>query len=216
MHKYVIMGVQGSGKGTQAKMLAHDFDIVHISVGDIFRWHIQTRTKLGAKIKRLVDSGQLVPDEIVEEVVRRRLEEHDWTVGFILDGFPRNEAQAQFMLDQYSIDTVIHINIADQLVIKRMLARRLCSGCGRDYNLEYGPPTEDEICDDCGGKLVTRADDNEAAIGERIADYHKMTEPVVELFRGHTKVVDVEGAQPPEKVQAEIRRKLGLEKSATR
>jgi adenylate kinase len=216
MHKYVIMGVQGSGKGTQAKLLARDFDLVHISVGEIFRWHIQTRTKLGAKIKRLVDSGQFVSDEIVEEVVRRRLEEHDWTVGFILDGFPRNQPQAEFLLAQYSIDAVIHIKIADNLVIKRLLARRLCSGCGRDYNLDHRPPAREAICEDCGGRLVIRADDNEKAIRERIADYHTMTEPVVELFRKHTKVADVEGAQPPEAVQAEIRRQLGLENGTAR
>src|SRR4029078_211858 len=89
MHRYVIIGVQGSGKGTHAKLLSQDFEIVHISVGEIFRWHIQTRTKLGAKIKKLVDAGQFVSDEIVEEIVSKRLEQHDWSVGYILDGFPR-------------------------------------------------------------------------------------------------------------------------------
>jgi adenylate kinase len=215
MHRYVIIGVQGSGKGTQAKLLARDFEVVHISVGDIFRWHIQTRTKLGAKIKKLVDSGQFVSDEIVEEVVSKRLEQHDWSVGYILDGFPRNTTQAKFLLEQYRIDAVIHIQVADEVVIERMLARRLCAGCGRDYNMKHNPPAVDQVCDDCGGRIVTRDDDNEAAIRERIAEYHNKTEPVVDFFRQQgVKVVDVDGAQPPEVVQSDVRKKLGLNAAA--
>lgn len=217
MHRYVIIGVQGSGKGTQAKLLARDYDVVHISVGEIFRWHIQTRTKLGAKIKKLVDAGQFVSDEIVEEIVSKRLEQHDWSVGYVLDGFPRNTMQAKFLLEQYRIDGVIHIKVADEVVIKRMLARRLCTGCGRDYNMNHNPPAIDQTCDDCGGRIVTRADDNEAAIRERIAEYHDKTEPVVEYFREQgVKVVDVNGALLPEKVQSEIREKLGIDASAVR
>src|SRR3954468_1197217 len=109
MHKYIIMGAQGSGKGTQAQMLARDLDLVHISVGDIFRWNIQSHTKLGARIKRIVASGRLVPDDVVDEVVRARLDQHDWNYGFILDGFPRNHAQAEFYLENYDCDAVLVI-----------------------------------------------------------------------------------------------------------
>src|SRR5579862_8175885 len=126
MHKYVIMGVQGSGKGTQAKMLKDDFDLVHISVGDIFRWHIQSHTKLAARVKRIVAAGGLVSDDIVEEVVKQRLDQHDWNFGFILDGFPRNRTQAEFFLESYDINAVIQIELADQIVIDRVLNRRLC------------------------------------------------------------------------------------------
>jgi len=122
MHKYVIMGVQGCGKGTQAKMLKEHLDLVHISVGDIFRWNIQSRTKLGARVKRLIAEGQLVPDEAVEEVMRRRLEEHDWNYGFILDGFPRNRRQAEFFLESYDIDAVILVDVPDEIVIERILS----------------------------------------------------------------------------------------------
>src|SRR5271169_5694080 len=108
MRKFIIMGAQGSGKGTQAKILAKDMDLVHISVGDIFRWHIQSHTKLGARVKRTIAAGQLISDDVVEEVVQGRLDQHDWNFGFILDGFPRNEAQARFFLESYDIDAVIH------------------------------------------------------------------------------------------------------------
>ena len=117
MHKYVIMGVQGCGKGTQAKMLADDFDLVHISVGDLFRWNIQNHTKLAARIKRIIVEGQLVPDEIVEELIRKRLDDHDWNFGYILDGFPRNGRQALFFLESYDIDAVIHIDVPDDVVL---------------------------------------------------------------------------------------------------
>ncbi|MCA9438362.1 MAG: nucleoside monophosphate kinase, partial [Candidatus Omnitrophica bacterium] len=122
MHKYIIMGAQGSGKGTQANLLKEEYNLVHISVGDIFRWNIQSHTKLGARIKRITEAGELVSDEIVEEIVQRRLQEHDWNYGFILDGFPRNKPQARFFLESYDIDAVIHIEVPDEAVIQRMLA----------------------------------------------------------------------------------------------
>src|ERR1700677_2873499 len=125
MHKYIIMGVQGCGKGTQATMLKNDFDLVHISVGDIFRWHIQSHTKLAARIKRIVAAGGLVSDDIVEEVVKNRLAEHDWNFGFILDGFPRNRTQAEFFLESYDIDAVIQIEVPDAVVMERIMSRRL-------------------------------------------------------------------------------------------
>src|SRR6266851_3283573 len=163
MHKYVIMGVQGCGKGTQAKMLKEAFDLTHISVGDIFRWHIQSHTKLGARIKRLVAAGGLVSDDVVEEVVRTRLDQHDWNYGFILDGFPRNHAQAEFFLESYDIDAVIHIEVPDAVVLERIVSRRLCEGCGLDFNLIFHRPAKPDTCDVCGGKLMARADDTPEA-----------------------------------------------------
>src|SRR5688500_18201061 len=123
------MGVQGSGKGTQAALLAREYDLVHISVGDIFRWHIQHHTKLGARVLRTIAAGQLVADEIVDEIVRARLEQHDWNYGFILDGFPRNREQAEFFLESYDVDAVIAVDVPDEVVLQRLLARRLCAKC---------------------------------------------------------------------------------------
>ena len=117
MHKYIIMGAQGCGKGTQAKLLCTDFDLVHISVGDILRWNIQFHTKLAARIQRIVESGKLVPDEIVDEIVRTRLDNHDWNFGFILDGYPRNRSQAETFLESFDVDAVIHIEVSDDVVL---------------------------------------------------------------------------------------------------
>ena len=210
MHKYVIMGIQGSGKGTQAWMLKERLDLVHISVGAILRWNIQSHTKLGARVKRTVGSGELVSDEMVWEVVRERLEQHDWNYGFILDGFPRNASQARYFLESYNINAVILIEVPDEVAFGRMLSRRLCSGCGLDYNLIQHRPVVADTCDVCGGTLVTRPDDNPEAIRGRLRDYHESTRPIVELFEQKELVVKVDGTKPPESVQAELRRKLGL------
>lgn len=210
MHKYVIMGVQGCGKGTQAQLLRDYLDLVHISVGDIFRWLIENRTKVGAKVKRIVASGNLVSDEMVEAIVRRRLDEHDWNYGFILDGFPRSAAHAEFFLESYDINAVIHIRVPDEVVLQRVLSRRLCRGCGLDYNLISHRPKLENVCDVCGGELVSRPDDTPEALADRLRDYHAKTEPVLELFRRKELVLDVDGTSSPEQVQQAIRSQLAI------
>jgi adenylate kinase len=210
MRKYVIMGVQGSGKGTQAQMLAASFDLVHISVGDIFRWNVQNHTKMGAQVRRIMAAGELVGDDMAESVTAQRLTEHDWNYGFVIDGFPRNRRQAEFFLESYDIDAVIHLDLPDSEVRRRVLARRLCSGCGLDYNLIEGRPAEEGVCDVCGGALVPREDDTEEALAVRIRDYHEKTNPVLELFARKEYVVNVDARPPKEVVQKEIRERLAL------
>ena len=177
MRKYVIMGIQGSGKGTQAKMLAADLDLVHISVGDIFRWNVQNHTKLGAQVRRTMAAGELVGDDLVESVVRDRLTQHDWNFGFIIDGFPRDPRQAEFFLESYDIDGVIELDLPDSEVRRRVLNRRLCGDCGLDYNLIANSPKVPGRCDMCGGELITREDDTEEALAVRLRDYHDQTNP---------------------------------------
>jgi len=210
VQKYVIMGVQGSGKGTQAAMLARDLDLTLIGVGDIFRWNVQSHTKLGAQIRRTMTRGQLVEDEVVEQVVRERLDQHDWNYGFIIDGFPRNRRQAEFFLESYDIDGVIHLDLPDSEVRRRVLARRLCSNCGMDYNLIAHRPKEEGRCDVCGGELVSREDDTEEALAARVRDYHGKTNPVLDLFRRKEFVFTVDATPGKETVQRSIREKLGL------
>lgn len=208
MHKYIIMGAQGCGKGTQARLLSDALDLVHISVGDIFRWHIQSHTKLGARIKRLIAEGQLVPDEVVEEVVRQRLQLHDWNYGFILDGFPRNSPQASFFLESYDIDAVLLIQVPDAVVQERILNRRLCTRCGLDYNLIFHRPAVANTCDVCGAALIARADDSPEAVRARLQDYHTKTQPILDLFRRKELVVVVDGTRSVAEVQQDLRRQL--------
>lgn len=197
MRKYVIMGVQGSGKGTQSAMLA-DLDIVHISVGDLFRWHVAQHTKLGGQVRRLMAEGRLVPDEITRPVVADRLDSHDWNYGFVLDGFPRDTAQAEHFLEHYDIDAVIHLDLPDSEVMNRVAERRRAAQC-----------------DACGGPVVAsqqpREDDTDEALAVRLRDYHAKTGPVLDLFRGKGEhVVSVDARPAPEVVQQEIRARLGL------
>ena len=210
MRKYIVMGVQGSGKGTQAKLLADVLDLEHISVGDIFRWNVEHHTKLGAQVRRIVASGELVDDDLVESVVRRRLDEHDWNYGFIVDGFPRNQPQARFFLESYDLDAVILLDLPDDLVERRVLSRRLCSRCGLDYNLISSRPAVPDVCDVCGGRLVPRADDTADALRARLRDYHAKTRPVLELFQAKEVVLEVDASQPAADVQSEIRKRLGV------
>jgi adenylate kinase len=212
MRKYIIMGIQGSGKGTQAKLLAGSLDLEHISVGDIFRWNVQHHTKLGAQVRRSVAAGELVSDDLVETVVHRRLSEHDWSYGFIIDGFPRNQPQARFFLESYDLDAVILLEVPDQLVKDRILSRRLCSQCGVDYNLISSRPATEGVCDVCGGQLVARADDTPEAVEARLRDYHEKTRPVLDLFRAKEVIVAVAATGPVEQVQAAIRKHLGVER----
>ena len=177
------MGVQGSGKGTQSKMLARDLDLVHISVGDIFRWNVQNHTKMGAQVRRTMAEGKLVGDDLAESVDRDRLTQHDWNYGFVIDGFPRSQRQAEFFLESYDIDGVIYLDMPDSEVRRRVMARRLCSECGMDYNLLASSPAEPGRCDVCGGELVTREDDTEEALAVRLKEYHEKTDPVLDLFR---------------------------------
>ena len=210
MRKYVIMGVQGSGKGTQAAMLACDLELVHISVGDIFRLNVQQHTKIGAQVRRTMAAGELVDDDLVDGIIKDRLAQHDWNFGFIIDGFPRNERQAEFFLESYDIDGVIHLDMPDSEVRRRVLARRLCSGCGMDFNLLASSPEVPGKCDVCGGELVTREDDTEEALAVRLRDYHQKTNPVLDIFRRKEYVVSVDARPAKEVIQQAIRERLGL------
>jgi adenylate kinase len=210
MHKYIIMGPQGCGKGTQAKLLAKEFNLARIIVGDIFRWNISEHTKVAARIKRIVDSGNLVPDELVNQIVSKRLEDHDWNFGFILDGFPRSELQAKFFLENYDVNGVIYIDVPDNVVVSRALARRHCSLCSKDYNLIYHPPAVEDSCDDCDGVLISRSDDKEETLATRLEHFNLHTKPTLALFEKKELVIRVDGQGTVDEVQAAIRKGLKL------
>jgi adenylate kinase len=210
MNKYILIGPPGAGKSTQASMLADAHDLVRISVGDIFRWNIKNHTKLAAKIHRYIDSGQLVPDEIVEQVAKIRLDQHDWNFGFIMDGYPATQAQAEFFLESYDVDGVILLEVPDKVVSERLSSLRVCQECGLDYNLILYRPKSDEACEVCGGALTHRSSETPEVISGRIRDYHHKTEPVLDLFRRKELVVSIDGTKAPEGIYADICAELAL------
>jgi adenylate kinase len=210
VRKYVIMGVQGSGKGTQAGLLANDLDLVHMSVGDMLRWHVQHHTKIGASVRRTMAVGEMVDDDLVESLMGERLSLHDWNYGFVLDGFPRNVRQAEFFLESYDIDGVINLDMPDEKVHERVLARRLCTGCGIDWNLLAHRPAVPDVCDVCGSSLVPREDDHPEALAVRVRDYREKTAPVLALFERKEFVATFDATGDVDTIQRAIRARFGL------
>ncbi|MCX8146903.1 MAG: adenylate kinase [Candidatus Woesearchaeota archaeon] len=205
--KIVLIGPQGSGKGTQAKMLQEKFNIPHISTGDIFREAISKGTEIGKKAKAIIESGKLVPDEITNKIVEERLKQDDCKNGFILDGYPRNLNQAK-ALDSFSkIDYVIEIDVPDKISVKRLSSRRQCKKCGAIYGITL-IPKEEGICDKCGSELYQRDDDRPDAIKKRLEIYHKETEPILEYYRKKGILIRVDGTGSVENVFKEIKAKL--------
>ena len=205
--KIVLIGPQGSGKGTQAKLLKEKFGIPHISTGDIFREAIAEKTELGLKAKEIIDKGNLVPDEITNKIVKERLQKEDCKKGFILDGYPRNINQAKALDSFAKIDYAVEIFVPDEISIKRLSSRRQCPKCGAIYGLDI-PPKKDNICDKCGAELYQRDDDRPEAIKKRLEVYHKETEPVLDYYREKGILVRVDGTKPIKDVFEDIVRKI--------
>ncbi|MFW6383452.1 MAG: adenylate kinase [Nanoarchaeota archaeon] len=190
----IIMGPQGSGKGTQAQKLSQIFAIPHISTGDIFRENIKDETELGKEAKEYIDEGMLVPDELTIRIVNDRLSKQDCKNGFILDGFPRNVAQAKAMDVIVSIDKVVLIDISDDEAVRRISGRRTCTKCGKVFSSKDNL----EKCDKCGGELVRREDDNPDTVRKRLQIYHKNTAPLEEYYID--KLLKVDGERPVEEI----------------
>ncbi len=183
MNKIIFLGKPGSGKGTYSTKAAEELKVPHISTGDIFRKNIEEGTELGKKIKEIVDKGELVPDNIVNQIVKNRLQEEDCKKGFILDGYPRTIEQAK-ELDKYEeIDKVLYIDVPDEVVIRRITTRRVCKKCGAVYNILTLPPKKEGICDKCGGELYQREDDTEEAVKKRLEEYKELTEPLINYYK---------------------------------
>ena len=201
-HNILIFGPQGSGKGTQAQMLSKLLNIPHISTGTIFR-QIQT-------VKNYLNQGKLVPDSYVNKLVADRLRQIDCKGGFILDGYPRNKAQADFLLEQTKIDYVIEIKLSDADGIFRIAKRRMCAK-GHSYHPKFAPPKKDGICDIDGLPLFQRDDETEEAIKERRAIYHSETEPLIKnLKKRGIKILEIDGRPAIEEVGQEIKNKLNF------
>jgi len=209
-HKFIIMGPQASGKGTQGKLLAEKFDIPRISTGDIFRKEIAEQTEIGKLVDEYLKSGKLVPDHITSSIAKKRLSKMDCKKGFILDGYPRNLDQALFLDSITPVDKVILVNISDKEAIKRISNRRVCIDCGSSYNLISNPPKKKDICDKCGGKIVFRSDDYPKAIAKRLEIYRSQSRPMLRFYAKKNILIKVQGMQSIEGVYSDILKKLKI------
>jgi adenylate kinase len=193
--RLVILGKQGAGKGTQAERLAKYFNVPRISTGDMFRTAVEAGTEAGQQAKEYMDAGDLVPDDIVIGIVEERLQEPDARRGFVLDGFPRTAEQAE-ALDQVlapkGVDLVLELQVPTEMVLRRLADRRVCSECGAPYSPGQRPK-KDWICDVCGGNVVQRQDDTEAAIKRRLDLYSERTEPLVAYYMERDKLAPIDG-----------------------
>lgn len=198
----ILIGVQGSGKGTQAKLLSEVLDLPHISSGELFRYHIDNKTELGIIADSYINRGNLVADEYVYDMVEAELKKYP--NGFILDGFPRTLPQENFLLGKYKIDYVIWLELDDEESFRRISARFHCEDCLQDYNLIYKKPKVDGICDDCGGKLVQRRDDTPEYILKRQKKFHQKTRKVFQAENPEYKVLEVNCNRSIEDIHNEI------------
>ena len=206
---FIFLGSPGAGKGTQAALLSEKLGIPHISTGDMLREEFKKGTFLGLKVKAFMAKGELVPDQLILEVMRKRLEEKDCEAGFILDGFPRTLVQAEdldALLKEINkrIDRVVKIRVSKETVVKRLSARLVCPQCGADYNLETRPPRQAGICDLCGGILEQRIDDRKDVILNRLQVYEKQTQPVESYYQKQEKLLEINGEKDKDLVLQEI------------
>jgi len=198
--RLLLIGPPGGGKGTQAKYLIDHFDIPQISTGDMLRGNITNKTSLGKAAKKFMNSGQLVPDSLILDMMKKRLTEPDCNKGYVLDGFPRTIPQAEgldYLLKgmKQQLDYVLVMNVPDNLIITRLSNRRSCKGCGQVYNLIFKPPSIAGKCNICSEELYLREDDNPATIQQRLSVYHQQTIPVIKYYtdQGLTNVIDSKG-----------------------
>ena len=192
----ILLGAPGAGKGTQAEIICEKLQIPTISTGNIMREAIKNQTELGMKAKSFIDSGALVPDDVVIAIIKERLAQSDCLKGFILDGVPRTVPQAM-ALDSMGvvIDKVVDIDVADEKIERRLSGRRVCEKCGSSYHLEYKPSAKEGVCDKCAGALVIRKDDQPETVRERLRVYHEQTEPLKDYYAKQGKLCTVEGQE---------------------
>ncbi len=212
--KLLIMGRPGAGKGTQAANIKEYYGIPHISTGDMFRAAIKNQTKLGLTAKEYMDKGALVPDEVTIGIVQERLLEDDCKKGFLLDGFPRTIAQAEslekFLNDnEIVLDAVLDVDVPAEILVKRMVGRRVCKGCGATYHVEFNAPKVEGVCDVCGTTLIQRNDDTQATAENRLNVYDKQTAPLLEFYKERNLLKTVNGNQALDKVFEDIKAVLG-------
>jgi len=208
----IFIGPPGSGKGTQAKRLASEHAIPHISTGDILREAIADGTELGRKAAPIMAEGKLVSDDLMVGIIRERLDKSDAKRGFILDGFPRTLVQAEKLESLVGNGSgglrVVQLLVPDEVIVKRIASRRSCPNCGAIYHLETAPPANDLICDRCGAEVIARPDDTEQAVRKRLESFHRQTLPVATFYKVKSVLRQVDGVGPVDEVFERIERSL--------
>ena len=203
--KIIMLGAPGAGKGTQAKRIAAQYGIPHISTGDIFRYNVKNATELGMKAKEYMDQGLLVPDELTLELIMDRFTKDDCKNGYVLDGFPRTIPQAE-ALDAaltkigQKMDYAIDVDVPDENIVNRMGGRRACLSCGATYHVEFNPTKAEGVCDACGAQTVLRDDDKPETVQKRLTVYHEQTQPLIDYYKNQDILKSVDGTQPMEAV----------------
>lgn len=214
--KFVIFGAPGAGKGTYSTRLQDALKIIAVSTGDLFRAAVKQESELGKSVKSYLDSGKLVPDEVVLDVLKDRLAKDDAAKGFILDGYPRTLKQVGDLEGVTEVDAVINLVVPEWVIVERLSSRRVCKKCGTIYNVRYLKPKVEGVCDKCGGELMQRDDDKPDVIKDRLKVYEDNTKPLLELFKDKgTKIVDIECNDvdvPPQIMVDKILKKLKEEK----
>ena len=209
--KLILLGAPGAGKGTQAEVICDKLGIPAVSTGNILREAMKNGTEMGRKAKSYIDSGALVPDDVIINIIKERLAQDDCKNGFILDGVPRTVAQAEALETMgVDIDKVVDIEVADETIVKRLSGRRVCSACGASYHTLYKPSANPDRCDRCNGQLIVRKDDEPATILERLRTYHEFTEPLVDFYKERGKLVVVEGQEEVADTSRLLFEKLGV------
>ena len=209
----ILLGAPGAGKGTQAERIRDDFSLAHISTGDMLREALAKGTELGVKAKKYMDAGELVPDDVVIGIVVDRLAEPDCEKGFLLDGFPRSQAQARELdkaleANGKKIQLALALVVSEEELMKRLTGRRLCRECARPYHMAFRPPATPDICDECGGQLYQRSDDTEETVRNRLEVYRRQTEPLIDHYRAQGVLAEIDGMGQPDKIYERIRQKL--------
>lgn len=207
--KLIILGPPGVGKGTQAQLLVERLGIPQISTGDLLRKAVADDTELGKAAKKYMDAGKLVPDDLVIELIKKRIEEPDCKEGYILDGFPRTLSQAKALEDLDKIDMVMNMVIDTNLLIERLANRRTCSKCNAIYNLVGKPPKVEGVCDICGGNLFQRDDDREGTVKERLKTYKKQIEPLINYYEERGLLRNVQSGKNIEETFGRMCKALG-------
>ncbi|MCS7298972.1 MAG: adenylate kinase [Spirochaetia bacterium] len=209
--RILILGAPGAGKGTQSEIIRERLGIPHISTGDILRAEVLSGSSLGEKIKGYIDSGNLVPDEIIAEVLLSEISKPKYQKGYILDGFPRNINQVRIIEEKnIQIDKVIFIDTSEDLIMKRITGRRSCTNCSAIYNIYYSPPKIEGVCDKCGSNLIQRNDDKEEVVRRRLEIFKNETMPVVEYYQNKRILLKVDGNRNLDDIKNEIFSLLGV------